>query len=332
MEKNKFHAVIKYLHIKERRKEITTREQLIAETEAYFTSAPAFATVTMFQCNLDEFLHRFITVDETWNVHTCPVPMAKFNEFRYELLPHPAYSPDLAPYDYFLSPNLKKWFGGKRFRVKIRELVEVTGISHGTVIAILHEQLGMKKLSARWMPRLLTVDHKRDRVTISKQCLEIFQRNPDEFLRRFITVDESWIHYFTSETKKQSKQWTSSSEPAPKKAKTKKRPHLAKKKVLFHQNKAWVHTCPAPMAKFNEFRYELLLHPAYSPDLASATISCFQEMVRRKEIHHHRTARRIAETEAYFEGLDKSYYSDGLKKLENRSIKCTELKGDYVEK
>jgi len=31
---------------------------------------------------------------------------------------------------------------------------------------------------------------KRDRVTISKQCLEIFQRNPDEFLRRFITVDE----------------------------------------------------------------------------------------------------------------------------------------------
>jgi len=29
----------------------------------------------------------------------------------------------------------------------------------------------------------------------------------------------------------------------------------------------------------------------------------------------------IAETEAYFEGLDKSYYSDGLKKLENHWIK-----------
>ncbi|KAG5334181.1 GVQW3 protein, partial [Acromyrmex charruanus] len=36
--------------------------------------------------------------------------------------------------------------------------------------------------------------------------------------------------------------------------------------------------------------------------------------------------------ETYFEGLDKSYYSDGLKKLENRWIKCIELKGDYVEK
>jgi len=51
-------------------------------------------------------------------------------------------------------------------RVKVHELVEATGISHGTVISILHEQLGMKELSARWLSRLLTVDHKRDRVTI----------------------------------------------------------------------------------------------------------------------------------------------------------------------
>jgi len=32
---------------------------------------------------------------------------------------------------------------------------------HGTV-SILHEQLSMKKQSARWMLCLLTVDHKRD--------------------------------------------------------------------------------------------------------------------------------------------------------------------------
>ena len=38
-------------------------------------------------------------------------------------------------------------------RVEVCELVEVTSISHGTVISILHEQLGMKKLSARWVPR-----------------------------------------------------------------------------------------------------------------------------------------------------------------------------------
>jgi len=30
--------------------------------------------------------------------------------------------------------------------------------------------------------------------------------------------------------------------------------------VLFHQDNAQVHTCPAPIAKFNEFSYELLPH------------------------------------------------------------------------
>ena len=40
----------------------------------------------------------------------------------------------------------------------------------------------------------------------------------------------------------------------------------------------------------------------------------------------------IAATEAYFAELQKTYFSDGLKKLEHRWVKCIELKGDYVEK
>ena len=133
------------------------------------------------------------------------------------------------------------------------------------------------------MLRLLIVDHKRDRMMISKQCLEMF-------LRRFITVDKTWIHYFTSETKDQSKQWISPDEAAPKKVETvksagkvatvfwdahgiihinylpskqtidgdyyavllvrfnnilkKKRSHLAKKKVLFRSHMAqWLQFC-----------------------------------------------------------------------------------------
>jgi len=50
--------------------------------------------------------------------------------------------------------------------------------------------------------------------------LTLFQRNPKEFLRRFVTVDETWIHWYTPETKEQSKQWISPDEPAPKKAMT----------------------------------------------------------------------------------------------------------------
>ena len=47
--------------------------------------------------------------------HTCIVSMAKIAELKYDLLHHPPYSPDLAPSDFHLFPNLKKILGGERF-------------------------------------------------------------------------------------------------------------------------------------------------------------------------------------------------------------------------
>ena len=74
--------------------------------------------------------------------------------------------------------------------------------------------------AARWVPRLLTADHKQARVVAPEQCLSTFQRNSKEFLRRYVSVDETWIHYYTPETKNQPKMWTGPGESAPKKAKT----------------------------------------------------------------------------------------------------------------
>jgi histone-lysine N-methyltransferase SETMAR len=41
--------------------------------------------------------------------------MAKIEELKFELVDHPPYSPDLAPSDFFLFPNLNKWLSGQRF-------------------------------------------------------------------------------------------------------------------------------------------------------------------------------------------------------------------------
>ena len=92
-------------------------------------------------------------------------------------------------------------------RVKVRKIVKATGISQGTVFSILHEKLGVNKISARWVPDLLSKENKRDRVLDSEAILALFRRNPDEFLRRCITVNETWIHHYTAETNEQSKQW-----------------------------------------------------------------------------------------------------------------------------
>lgn len=47
--------------------------------------------------------------------HSSSIATAKVVELRYELLPHTPYTTDLAPSDFFLFPNMKKWLYGLRF-------------------------------------------------------------------------------------------------------------------------------------------------------------------------------------------------------------------------
>ena len=49
-------------------------------------------------------------------VHTCQIAMNAVERNGYELITQPAYSPDLAPGDYFLFPNLKKDIRWRHFR------------------------------------------------------------------------------------------------------------------------------------------------------------------------------------------------------------------------
>jgi histone-lysine N-methyltransferase SETMAR len=102
-------------------------------------------------------------------------------------------------------------------RMKVRETAETIGISKEGVGYILHEELDMKKLCARWVPRLLTTDQKRTRRKISEQCLEGFNKNKTNFVLRLITMDETWVHHYTPESKQQSKQWTEAVCSVPKK-------------------------------------------------------------------------------------------------------------------
>lgn len=40
----------------------------------------------------------------------------------------------------------------------------------------------------------------------------------------------------------------------------------------------------------------------------------------------------LTETKAYFEGIEKTFFVQGINKLEKRWTKCIELKRDYVQK
>jgi hypothetical protein len=52
---------------------------------------------------------------------------------------------------------------------------------------------------------------------ISEQCLDHFNKNKTDFMHQFITMDETWIHHYTPESKQQSKQWKEAGCSVPKK-------------------------------------------------------------------------------------------------------------------
>ena len=49
-------------------------------------------------------------------------------------------------------------------KLKSHEIAETSKISKDSVFTILHENLSMRKLYSKWVPRLLTVDQKQQRV------------------------------------------------------------------------------------------------------------------------------------------------------------------------
>ncbi|EFN86370.1 hypothetical protein EAI_04267, partial [Harpegnathos saltator] len=73
-------------------------------------------------------------------------------------------------------------------KLKLREIADTLRISAGCVFTILHEHLSMRKLCSKWIPRLLTVNEKQQRVDDSAGCLKLFQRNKTDFLIRDIQL------------------------------------------------------------------------------------------------------------------------------------------------
>ncbi|GAB1860480.1 Histone-lysine n-methyltransferase setmar-like protein [Camponotus japonicus] len=102
-------------------------------------------------------------------------------------------------------------------RITIREVAEDVGISVGSCHEIFSDILGMKRVSAKFVPKLLNFDQKSRRMSISQEMLNDVNDDPD-LLKRVITGDETWVYGYDVETKAQSSQWKQSDEPRPKKA------------------------------------------------------------------------------------------------------------------
>ena len=105
-------------------------------------------------------------------------------------------------------------------RIKVADFASECGISNGSVYTIIHEHLGMSKVSARWVPRNLNMQDRQQRVESSQELLEVYNANPEDFHIRLVTGDETWLHHWVPDTKKESRQWKHPGSPSPKKFRT----------------------------------------------------------------------------------------------------------------
>jgi len=101
--------------------------------------------------------------------------------------------------------------------ITVQELADEVGVSIGSVHTILTVDFGLRRVSAEFVPKLLTMGQKQ-------LCLEIAQDKLDcvesdsKFLNTVITGDEVWVYGYDPETKAQSSQWKLPSSLRPKKA------------------------------------------------------------------------------------------------------------------
>ena len=114
-------------------------------------------------------------------------------------------------------------------RFTVRDIARKVGISLSTVLLILKKHLKVRKISARWVPLLLTDEQKRQRVKVAKKLLQIFTKYDKKQFANVVTGDENWVHYFEPVRKISDKIWAT---------KHSKRPIIAKrslstKKVLY---------------------------------------------------------------------------------------------------
>ena len=129
-------------------------------------------------------------------------------------------------------------------RLTVQEIVAELGISTGSVQSILTENLNLRRVSAKFVPKLLTEQQKELRKEISENMLDIENRDP-EFIKTTITGDETWVYGYDTETKFQSSQWKHPESPCPKKARE-VRSNVKVMLTCFFDSRGFVHHEYAP--------------------------------------------------------------------------------------
>ncbi|UYV82869.1 hypothetical protein LAZ67_22001161 [Cordylochernes scorpioides] len=221
-------------------------------------------------------------------------------------------------------------------RMTVRQIEETLGIPKTTVDRFMREHLGLRKLSARWVPKPLTPDQKAVRrkhsgspppkkaktvPSAEKVMVSVFWDSEGvlllDFLNKGQTITGDYYANFVKQLREAIKE---------------KRRGKLSRKIVYHQDNAPSHRSLQAMATIYYSGFELLPHAPYSPDLAPSDFNLFPHLKKSLSGIHFRSNEEVIDAvTSFFESLETSFFLEGIKALEHRWKKCIDLKGDYVE-
>ncbi|GFO03163.1 transposase [Plakobranchus ocellatus] len=112
-----------------------------------------------------------------------------------------------------------------------------------------------------------------------------------------------------------------------------KRPGLLKRGVVLQHDNATPHSANLTQQWLQRYGWEILPHPAHSPDLAPSDFHLFGPLKRHLGGMAFETEDDlINELRNLFDNLDVDFFRVGITSLLSRWQKCIDLYGDYVEK
>ena len=148
--KVEYRAVIRYLYLKGK----TGKEKLGELADVYGSSAPSYAQVKFW--------------------------VGEFKRGRTSLEDEARSGRPLDGTDEEMCKKVRDLVYSDR-RIQVEEIVQALGISHGSVSTILHDRLGMRKLTARWVPKSLSDEQLATRASVCSALWKRFRSKDDFF-------------------------------------------------------------------------------------------------------------------------------------------------------
>jgi len=140
----------------------------------------------------------------------------------------------------------------------LRMISSELNLNRFTVHQILTQDVDVRKLCAKMVPKNLTTEQKANRRDVCLDLLDCLERET-EFFSRVITGYESWILEYDPETKRQSQEWHTANSPRPKKARISKS-KIKSMLIKFFESQGIVHKefVPPEQTANQTFYWEVL--------------------------------------------------------------------------